>query len=546
MKTYIVKIKKVIFIEIIFSFLYSIVLAFIPYIQKLLFDRVFGFGIDILLTLAILYLSCVLLGVVFQYISQVYSWKTEVNFNLEMKKDLFHSISQYSYKKFSEKEIGEYLSIANNDIAVLGSQYISGIVDIIKSIGMLIVSAVFVFVFVDYRIAIVILIASLVSVFVPKLLSKKLSSRRKVYQEQLGLYFSSLKDFWEGFKRINAVTRKNINGRHQNILKETEGKKLAFGKFKTLANIVNGFVMDFVNLSAFIAVGYLWYKNEITIGTAIATFGYLESFIYPIRYILNDINDINASKDTKIGVLELIQYQEEIDLPQLTEFNQNITIEKLSIDFENFNLKDFNYVFEKGKKYAIIGQSGSGKSTLLNAIAKHNEAKSGSIYIDGHDIKSVELSKICCYIDQNFHIFNDTFDHNVTTFNSYAFQMNNIKVGHAIRTKLESMRKEGSMQSLSGGEKQILNMLHLLTSSACICLMDEPFSAMDANLTYKMQQTFLESNDKTVIMATHKISQQSLHQFDEIIIMENGSMMISGSYEEIRNSLAYVSLSKSA
>ncbi|MEO3945413.1 ABC transporter ATP-binding protein [Gorillibacterium sp. CAU 1737] len=542
MKRYIRAIRQVALMDIIFSGLYSLMLAFMPYLQKLLFDGKFGFHSQGLLLLGSLYLGCMLLSAIFQYISQTHTWKTGVAFHLAVKSDLFRALSQYSFKRFSKRDKGEYTSMLNNDVQLLSTQFVDAFVDIIKSGLMLVISAIFVFLLVDYRIAIVLLASSLLAVFVPRLMSDKLSNTRKMYQEQLGHYFSRIQDLWEGFKRIHAVNREHVNEVHEGILQETEGKKLAFGIRKTLANIVNGFVMDFVKLMAFLTVGYLLIRGKISVGTGIATFGYVESFIYPIRYILNDVNDIHSTREVKKKLLGFLEEEKE-ERPVIAEFRQDIEFKGVEARLEHFCLAPFHFTFERGKAYAIIGRSGSGKSTLLDAFMGYVDLEQGCVLVDGEDTTGKDLSPICFHLDQRAHLFADTLEQNGTDFGSYPSERVDGELAKLRWEKLSRLKTERNVQVASGGEKQGIHFLRLLVADSPILLLDEPFSAMDEHRTDIMLRHLLSLEDKTIILITHKLSKAHLEQFDEILLLENGVLKQSGSWEKIEISPEFGSLS---
>lgn len=513
----------------------------IPYIRKLLFDGVFSHQFRGLIALSLLYFLSICANALFQYISQIYEWKTEKQFNLLIKRDLFKAVSSLSYKNFKTKDTGEYLSILNNDIAVIENQYIEAFIDIIKSANMLIIYGIVLFVFIDYRIATVILAASLISVFVPKLTAARLSKLKKEHLFQTGRYLSRVRDFFEGFKVINTRTRRNIGNVHDHQLELTEHAQYRFGAFKTFSNIINGYIMDIISLSAFVIVGILLYKNEITIGTGIATFGYIESFIYPIKYILNDINSINSAKETKENVLNFLEQANSEGKKLVEDFCSDIRFNHVTVDYPQFKLDDFSYIFQKGKKYAIIGHSASGKSTILNLLMDYISPLQGEILVDGQDRSSLDLSRIVHCIHQQEHIFADHFDNNATVFNSFSLK----RVGKVLKQfGLESsgILNSQDAQLLSGGEKQMLAIVRMLAAQTPIMIMDEPCSAMDKVTAEAFNDILLSLENQTIILVTHNLSPSHLKAFDEVLIMKNGKLEKSGNYEQVLSSELYPSL----
>lgn len=221
-----------------------------------------------------------------------------------LKQDFFKAITNYSYKKFSSRDIGQYISLQGNEITQLEMDYLTPLMDIIKSINSLIIYGIMFFAFINWKIALIMLLCSIISTLVgPNITSKKLSKKRKAYLDKMGEYVSKIKDLLEGFKLITDKTRKNVILEQEKFLKNTAEYRLKYGKFKTLACTINGAFVYAMHIIAFALVGYLLFKKEITIGTAVATFGYLECFINPIESLIYDINTINSTKDIKKKVL---------------------------------------------------------------------------------------------------------------------------------------------------------------------------------------------------------------------------------------------------
>ena len=110
----------------------------------------------------------------------------------------------------------------------------------------MVVYAVVLFVFVDFRIALVILLASLLAVFVPRVTAGELSGRRKSYQSALGRYTARVQDLLSGFRFVNRHTCGPMAAEHDRTAAETEEAWLHFGRFKSFVIVFNNFVMDIV------------------------------------------------------------------------------------------------------------------------------------------------------------------------------------------------------------------------------------------------------------------------------------------------------------
>jgi len=516
MNNYLNGMKGLILIQIFFSLLDTIAMACIPYLNMILFDTNVSRGFTFLIMLLGLYVVAMMSTSVFQYISQVYEWKVIKKFNIDVKFDLNKAINKLDNIEFRKNSIGDYISMMENDIRTLNLEYIGPMIDIFKAIIQIIVYSIFLFVFVDIRIAIVILVASVFAVFIPKLTAKRLSKLKRAHLEKQGKFTEKLKDLLEGHSQVNIRTRDQFDQVFLSELIETEEKKFKFGQFKTFTNVLNGGVMSMVSLSAIAIVGYLLFHGEITIGAGVATLGYVESFIYPIRYILDDINSINSTKETNKRVTSFLSLKESELNAHLYNVDQ-LKCENVKIKLGGFIFGDFTFTFNKGKKYAIIGHSGSGKSTLLNALYKEVKLENGSIQLNDTCLKDIDISFLIMYIKQREHIFDDNSHNNITLFSSYDGQYDFNNPLYDYLYNIDECTK------LSGGEKQLIAYARAKASNCSILLLDEPFSAMDKNMADVINKDLL-SLENTVIHVTHRLDSETLSLYDAVLEIDNGQL----------------------
>lgn len=544
MKKYIYKIKHLIITQLLLDALSTGIIAFLPYIQKLLVDIIakdsdvkYSFSF-----LIILFLLCIIGYSICTYISSIVTYKGIIGFEVELKRDFFNTVFNYDNEEFLSRDIGEYISIQGNDITEIQQSFMQPSIDLVRSSINLIIYSVILFVYVDWRIAISILVMSIITILIPKITGKELSRKQGAYMKQMGVYVSNIKDLLDGFNLIHRRTINSIENEHEKVLSETANKRFAFGSFKVFSLALYEMSMYLINFTAFIIVGILLFKKEITVGTAVATFGYVGSLLGPLQDILSDINSINSIKETKDKVLKYIKSEKIKSGKIKTTFENEIKLKDVSVTYNNFTLKNISYTFKKNKKYAIIGHSGCGKSTLIKLLSKNIKPKEGDIIIDDDKIESLDLSDILCCVNQKEHIFKEDFYNNVTVFSAYDSKDIKSVLSPFKSNTLDTIMQSKNCDKLSGGEKQLLAVIRMLISKTNICIMDEPFSAMDVNLTKKVQDIILDTEDKTVIMVTHKISNE-LNSFDEILIMEDGKIVKSGPYNEILSSQEFNKLS---
>ena len=509
---YIKKIKNVILIQLLFHVLYTSANVVIPYLNKILFDRVLIEGNELLIKLIVCYLLAIVCNSLFQYISQVYEWKTSVEFNRVVKGKLCDFLLSSEVTTFNSKTIAEYLSVFNNDVEVLSEEYLDPLLDIIKSCMSLVIYAVSLIVFMDWRVAIVIIALSLCSPFVSKYLAPYITIKQRRFLEGLEVYSQRLADIFSMKSRINSETILTFRKLHQQQLDETEKNRLHYGKIKTLSNIANGLVMFIIQLASFIVVGYLLIKNELTIGAAVATFSYVENFIYPIKNILIDLNLINASKETLSIIVNLGEKSQKLAVSKDINSSQ-IIISNVSYHQDNVNLEHLNLEFTVPNKYAIVGKSGVGKSTLLKLIMQQLPLQSGEIQAAVDQI---------FYLTQHEHFMKAKLEDNITLFGLY--QDNNhhsqelwSRLSPSTQQALQSMNP---MSELSGGERNLLGLLRALASDKKILLLDEPTAHLDKATADMVMELLLSLDDYLIIMVLHNNLDYWNSKFNEVITIK--------------------------
>lgn len=541
MKAYVWKIKGWLISRLLFNALYILVIAAIPYIIKLALDYDYSKGYIGIVNLLLMYLGIAIFGMIFQYLSQFSAWKVDQKFFLLIKNDLFSAITRQNNTDFKKKGISEYVSILNNDVSTL-QEYIESIIVIIESLTQILIYA-FYLIALDYHVALVIIFSSALCLFLPNVTGKKLSNKRKIFLNSIGKYMEKITDLLSGFPSINLLTKKSFKNEQYKSLSKMENERFTYGKFRAFTIVFNGFFMYLLDIIAFSAVVLSLLFQTITIGTAAALLSYIKEFTFPIRSLISAISSMKSTKAVKTGIFSILSYKEKETI-QIIKFDESIDFKHVEISWDNFQLDDFTYSFKKGKKYAIIGHSGSGKSTLFHLLMQQEYPTSGYISIDENPINSIEYSSIMTYVSQKEHIFKENFKNNVTVFDSYIKKSIKEIISFTESERIQSLENKEDCSGLSGGEKNLLAIVKMLIMDKEIILLDEPFAALDVLNKNLLQRKLYTNSSKTIIAITHDITHECLQYFDEILIMENGKLIYSGTKDEVLASKEYVQLSK--
>lgn len=223
----------------------------------------------------------------------------------------------------------------------------------------------------------------------------------------------------------------------------------------------------------------------------------------------------------------------------------NITImEKENIELsEKYALDDINMSMESGKSYALVGHSGSGKTTIFNLLMRFYDTTSGTVFIDGVDIKELSLSclrKNISIVGQDVRLFNTTIFENIKYTKSestYEEVINASKMAN-VDEFARNMEKgydtiighDGAL--LSGGQKQRISIARALLKNSPILLLDEATSALDPISEDLIQKSLkILMRGKTTIIIAHRLS--TIVNCDHIFVLQGGKLMEEGDHQEL-------------
>ncbi len=518
MEKYVKKLFPKLLIRVGFHIIYIFAIASLPYIIKNMIDDNYTDNLMKIFVHILAFVGMIVVGMFTQYISQKTAWKVEYDLNCMLRKDLFDSFVNKTPVDFGKKNIGEYSSMLENDVSAV-AEYFEYCLDVIENVISLIVYAIFVFAL-DIRIASIIYLVTVATLFLPNITGKKLANKKINLLDENGLYVTKVNDLLSGHILANRYTREGFTKRHNEALIALESKRLSYGVYKSFVNVFNGSIMYIIDIVAFIAIAFLLVWGQITVGVATATITYIREFVAPLRGVIDSISAVKSVSGVKEHLLEEIKEEKETYLEH--EFQKNIEYRNVNVKYNNFALSDFSFTFEKGKKYALIGESGSGKSTILKLLTKTLVPDSGNIYMDGIDIKKIDVLSMVNYMEQNAYVFSEDYVNNITMFGSYSMA-DDLKGGlNEIKQLMESVVNKKDCSELSGGEKQFLSILRAYVTKKNIWILDEPCSAIDIGNEKSIMEEILKMKDATIIMVTHNVSQENLAQFDEVLKLKNG------------------------
>lgn len=467
--------------------------------------------------------------------------KNTVNY---LRCDIFTKILNKDMKDFSLDNSGKYISILYNDIKIIEDSLLNNIFLVISSFISFIISLLFLF-SISPSIVIFIVIFGILGFVIPNALSKKLIIEKNNYSHNLEEITSVTKDLFSGFEVIKGF---NIGSKINTIFKNSSNTvESTKKKCSILESIIKGFSLSFsvtVYLGVLILGGYLMYKGEISVGTAIIIIQLSTHIVGPVKTSISLINQIKSVSLIADKIDEILYDScEDIEEISLPKFENKIEVKNLDFSYTSDRkaLNNINLTFEKNKKYAIVGESGCGKSTLIKLLMRYYKDYNGDILIDNKDIHKIfsnDLYKNMSMIQQNVFMFDDSIKENIKLFANYSDEEVLSICNRSGLSNLISRLPDGinslvgeNGNKLSGGEKQRIAIARSLINNTKILILDESTSALDNETAYNLESSLLSINDLTLIVVTHKLIKNILLNYDEIIVMKDGMVIEKGSFD---------------
>jgi ATP-binding cassette, subfamily B, bacterial MsbA len=318
-----------------------------------------------------------------------------------------------------------------------------------------------------------------------------------------------------------------------------------------------------MDLFGAIAVALLLLLGRQEIAHGLMTPGIFLAFIIavfklydPVRKFALFHNSFQQAMGASSEIFKFMDIRDEVQekpgAASLPPFSRKISFEKVSFCYESEGaerevLRNINLEVKAGEILALVGSSGAGKSTLVSLIPRFFDVTSGSIGIDGHDLRDVSLSSLRAQIGvvtQETVLFNDSLRNNIAYGQPGVSQKEveaaaRAALAHDFISKLpagyETFIGEKGVR-LSGGERQRIAIARALLKNAPILILDEATSALDSE-SEALVQSALQNlmAGRTVVVIAHRLS--TVRRADRIVVLENGGISDIGSHEELMQKL---------
>lgn len=492
---------------------------------------------------------CACLAGFFQWIMSILNNKMTFEIVRDMRNAAFKNIERLPLKYLDSNPSGDLMSrvIADADQFADGllmgfTQFFTGVVTILGTL--------FFMLMIDWRIGLLVVVLTPLSFFVAKFIATHTYEYAKLQAGIRGEETGFVNEMIAGQKVVKAFGREEAVLRDFDEINERMGKaSLKATFYSSLTNpstrFVNNTVYALVAIAgAFVAIGKL-----MTVGELTSFLSYASQYTRPFNEISGVITELQGAIACAERLVDLIEEEPEIPDPADAE-ELNMPEGRVRMDSVCFSytpdrelIRDFSLSVDPGMRIAIVGPTGCGKTTLINLLMRFYDVNSGSISVDGKDIRKVtrrSLRDSYGMVLQDTWLRSGTIRDNLTIGNPEATDEEIIEAAktchsHSFIRRLPKgydtyIGEDGG--GLSAGQKQLLCITRVMLSSPDMLILDEATSSIDTRTEIRIQKAFHSMMaGRTSFIVAHRLS--TIRESDLILCMRDGNIVESGTHKEL-------------
>ena len=493
-------------------------------------------------------LAVYILNTFLQYIVTYYGHLLGTNIERDIRNDLYSHIQYLSYRYFDNTKTGKLLTRLTNDLMNIGEMAHHGPEDLFIAI-MTLLGAFGIMFWINPELAVISFVIVPLILVIAIYFNKKMTVAFRELFGRVSEFNHLIEDKIGGIRLVQAFAReedeikafKEINTR----FRET---KLKAYKIMALNNSISYMLMRFVTVFILIAGAYFVLNDKISYGD-FAAFILISNILFKPLEKINAVielypNGIAGFKHFTETMNEVSDIQEKENPIVLKDTTGEIKYENVSFSYEDKKiLNDLSFEVSSGETVALVGPSGAGKTTITNLLPRFYDVTSGSIKIDGIDIKEYSLKSLrenIGIVQQDVFLFSGTLRENVAYGKPNATDEEIYDALYKAQLKdlvdsyedgLDTVVGERGVK-LSGGQKQRISIARMFLKNPPILILDEATSALDTETEREIQSALNRlAVGRTTLVIAHRLA--TIKNADRILVVTPNGIEESGSHEEL-------------
>lgn len=448
---------------------------------------------------------------------------------------------------------GEIVSRVIADVEQFAEGLLMGFTQLFTGVVTIIATLIFMLT-INIKITFIVVILTPLSLFVANFIAKHTYSMFKLQSETRGEQTSLIEEMIGNVKVVQAFSyQEEALKKFDEINERLEKYSLRAVFFSSLTNpltrFINSLVYAAVALAGAIAVISGDVGSTMTVGGLSIFLSYASQYAKPFNEISGVITEMQNALACAGRVFELIEEKPQVpdsdDAVTLKNASGNVVFDNVAFSYvpERPLIRNLNLEVKPGQRVAIVGPTGSGKTTVINLLMRFYDVDSGSIKVEGIDIRNItrqSLRENYGMVLQDTWLKSGTIRENITMGKPDATEEEIIAAAkaahaHSFIKRLENgydtvISEEGG--SLSQGQKQLLSIARVMLCLPPMLILDEATSSIDTRTEVKIQEAFARlMQGRTSFVVAHRLS--TIREADVILVMKDGDIIEQGTHEEL-------------
>ena len=494
-------------------------------------------------------LGCYLLRSGLNFIVAYFGHTFGIRVEADIRRDLFRHMQRLNFDFYDRNRTGQLMSRLTSDLFEVTELAHHGPEDLLISV-VTIVGALVVMSTIQWQLALIVGLMIPIFLAVVMLMRKRMGRASAAVKQKTGHINTEIESSLSGIRTAKAFANEELeNARFDKANDQFKTSKRQFHKAMGMFHSSMEFLLCSLNIVIIGVGGYMIMKEEMDYSDLVTFTLYISSFISPMRKLAN-FSEMFANGFAGLNRFVALMrteptLQDKEDAQPLTDVTGAIIVRDVSFAYDGDLdvLRDVSLEVAPGETIAIVGPSGGGKTTLCQLIPRFYEVSSGSISIDGKDIRDVTQKSIhenIGIVQQDVFLFADTIFENIRYGKPDATEEEVIAAAKKAEIYEDILEMPQGFQTyvgergtlLSGSQKQRVAIARIFLKNPPILILDEATSALDSVTEAKIQRAFdALAKGRTTLIIAHRLS--TIRSAGRIVSIADGVITECGTHEEL-------------